>query len=232
MPPAPRPHPPPRRDGTIRPPGPAAVSPRAPARPGVRSGRPPGGGSGPEDIVQAVLYGSMVLAATTVGTAFVAIGLQTGVGGLLAVVAVAAPVPLAGLTWAFGLARLRPVLPPSSLLPGPEAVAWAQRVTTWAGPMEVQAGVAGPGVEAAGGSMPTPETRPRRPPVDRPGHGPGVDPYGRPVDQSGRDRRRAGPRYRPAPPRRPGRSGYGRAARGGGGGYGWLGLRLTTGTRG
>ena len=72
-----------------------------------------------EQLARVMLLGSVALAATAVGTAFVAAAMRAGMSGLAAV-AVAAPVPAAGLTWAVGLARFRPVRPPTMLLPRPE----------------------------------------------------------------------------------------------------------------
>ncbi len=66
-----------------------------------------------------MLYGSVAFATTTVSMAFVTLAMQAGVSGP-GVVAVAAPVPAACLTWAYGMARFRPVRPPAGLLPRPE----------------------------------------------------------------------------------------------------------------
>lgn len=72
-----------------------------------------------EQLARVMLYGSVAVATSAASTAFVILATRAGVTGL-GVVAVAAPTPAAGLTWAYGMARFRPVRPPAGLLPRPE----------------------------------------------------------------------------------------------------------------
>ena len=72
-----------------------------------------------EQLVRVLLYGSVACATTTASTTFVSLAMRAGVPWL-GVVTVGASVPAAGLAWAYGMARFRPVRAPAGLLPRPE----------------------------------------------------------------------------------------------------------------